>query len=39
MKRVLFNKNISLENNTYYYYDKDILEYYKEDTIPLSNDE
>ena len=35
MKKVLFTKNTKLESNTYYYFDKDILEYRKEDTIPL----
>ena len=32
MKKVLFRKGIAIESDTYYYFDKELLEYYEEDT-------
>ncbi len=32
MKKVLFRKGIAIESDTCYYFDKDLLEYYEEDT-------
>ena len=33
MKRALFQKGCEIENDTYYYFDKELLEYFKEDTV------
>ena len=32
MKKVLFRKGIAIESDTCYYFDKDLIEYYEEDT-------